>query len=260
MRKLYLSFFCFLLVTTFMIGYNVVNSKSVNLHAYSPELENTSEELIYEEDQGQNQNLENTDISDIQKIIVYGGGKISVTPDVAYVMVGVESLNSELQTAVKENDEIVSSLINYLKEQGINEKDIKTKYYSIYQKHDYTASQRFLGYQVSSTLEFKCKDIDNLESYISELTNLGANKLEGITFNCENISQYYQEALKLAIEDAKNKAECLTDKTLSIYKVTEESMYTCLPYRITNELLYSSPSILKGTMEVEAKIKVIFKS
>lgn len=192
-------------------------------------------------------------------VMVLGGGKVTAQPDVAFVEIGVESLNSDLQTALDENNQIISSLIDYLTEQGVSQDDIRTKYYSIYQKHDYSASERFLGYQVSSTLEFKCTDINNLGNHIKQLTSLGANRLGGISFDCLNTSSYYQQALKLAIEDAKSKAEALCDKPLSIVKIIEESVYTSLPYRMLETSLSNASTILKGSITVEAKIKVIFE-
>ena len=192
-------------------------------------------------------------------VMVLGGGKVTAQPDVAFVEIGVESLNSDLQTALDENNQIISSLIDYLTEQGVSQDDIRTKYYSIYQKHDYSASERFLGYQVSSTLEFKCTDINNLGNHIKQLTSLGANRLGGISFDCLNTSSYYQQALKLAIEDAKSKAEALCDKPLSLVKIIEESVYTSLPYRMLETSLSNASTILKGSMTVEAKIKVVFE-
>ena len=193
-----------------------------------------------------------------KSVLVYGGGTVTAVPDVAYVDIGVESLNSDLQAAVEENDQIIVKIIDYLKQKGISEDDIKTKYYSIYQKHDYSASERFLGYQVSSTIEFKTKDLQNLGEQIKELTSLGANRLGGISFDCEDISSYYQQALKLAVEDAQKKANALSSSPLNIIRIVEENVYTCMPYRLSETSLSTSSSIIKGSMQIEAKIKVIF--
>lgn len=253
--------FSFALVFATLFGIAFASPTIFKINALSQEMdENTSQVEIQD-------NTSTTQDEDIQqntnetpsRIIVLGGGKVTAQPDVAYVEIGVESLNADLQVALDENNGIISSLIDYLQEKGVAENDIKTKYYSIYQKHDYSASDRFLGYQVSSTLEFKCSDLNNLGTYIKDLTNLGANCLGCITFDCENISFYYNEALKLAVEDAKSKAEALSSQPLSIVKIIEENVYTCMPYRSIEASLSNASTILKGTMKVEAKIKVIFE-
>lgn len=194
----------------------------------------------------------------LEHILVFGAGKVTAIPDIAYVTIGVESLKDDLQAAIKENNDIVISLIEHLTNSGIDQKDIKTQNYYVYQKHDYTSSARFLGYQVSNTIEFKTTDLENVGTLISELTDLGANQLGGITFDCQDISTYYQEALKLAISDAKNKAAAISDTPLKIIKVIEENIYTCMPYRAANTLLNEASAVIKGSLDIEAKIKVIF--
>ncbi len=256
---------CFSLATLSLCALGAGSPKLISTSAMvSEDADYSYEEII--ESPKENTNTEGsfgasstTDARKPQFIVVFGGGKVSAAPDIAYVTVGVESLNSDLQLAVKENNDTIMSLINYLKEKGIAEEDIKTKRYSVYQKHDYTFSDKFLGYQASSTLEIKFRDLDSIGSHITELTALGANQLGGITFDCEDVSSYYQEALKLAIEDARAKASTFTDRELEIAKITEECVYTCMPYRATDTLISNAETVMKGSMEIEAKIKVVFK-
>lgn len=268
MKKITTKLLCFSLATLSICAIGAASPKLISVRAIASEEPEYSSEEIYQEEETPEIIVpeENTEDSTqpsrppkAQHIIVYGGGKVTATPDIAYVTIGVESQNSDLQLAVKENNDVVMSLINYLKENGTAEEDIKTKQYSVYQKHDYTYSNKFLGYQASSTLEVKFHDLDNISTHITEMTNLGANKLGGITFDCEDVSSYYQEALKLAIEDAKTKASAFTDRELTIDRVTEECVYTCMPYRSTNTLAADAQSVMKGSMEIEAKIKVVFK-
>lgn len=206
-----------------------------------------------------------TDLNDttnkfpVAKIIVYGGGKVTATPDTAYITVGVESVNQNLQNAIKENNDTIISIIEHLKTKNISENDIKTKYYTVYQARDYSTSEKFQEYHVKNTIEYKTNDLENLGETISELTNLGANLIEDIQFDCSKISECYKEALKLALEDAKSKAAGFTDKELTIDKITEECVYTCMPYRSIEALTNNSDTIKSGNIEVEAKILVVFK-
>lgn len=193
------------------------------------------------------------------KIIVYGGGKVTATPDIAYITVGVESVNSNLQTAIKENSDTIISIIEHLNSKNVAENDIKTKYYSVYQSRDYTTSEKFQEYHVRNTLEYKTTDLEHIGETISELTELGANRIEDIQFDCSTITECYKNALRLALEDAKSKAESLTTKELTIDKITEECVYTCMPYRSIDAYTNNSDSISSGNIEVEAKILVVFK-
>lgn len=265
MKKIVSKLLCLTLVFATLFGIAFSSPVALTVSALSPEITDSTQQLPQDTTtQDENSTTQEDDSSQVtqdapRKIMVLGGGKVTAQPDVAYVEIGVESLNADLQTALDENNQIISSLIDYLQEKNVAEDDIKTKYYSIYQKHDYSASDRFLGYQVSSTLEFKCTDLNNLGTYIKDLTSLGANRLGCITFDCQDITSYYQEALKLAVEDAKSKAEALSSQPLTIVKIIEENVYTSMPYRMMETSLSNASTILKGTMKVEAKIKVIFE-
>lgn len=272
MKKLTTTFFCISAAT--MILCSIPSPKFFTSHAISEEpfieqelnylTENAStfDAENYEHDKNNITNIDsanyNNDIS-IAKIIVYGGGKVIATPDVAYVSVGVESVNSNLQTAIKENNDTIISIIQCLNSKNIAENDIKTKYYSVYQSHDYLTSEKFQEYHVINTLEYKTTDLENLGSTIAELTNLGVNRVEDIQFDCSTIADCYQNALKLALDDAKSKAKSFTNKDLIIDKITEECVYTSMPYRSIEALTANVDSIKSGNIEVEAKITVVFK-
>ena len=227
--------------------------------------ENTDGEENFDANQTENttdgdvKNNSNTNNLPVAKIIVYGGGKVTVKPDIAYISIGVETVNSNLQTAIKENNDNIIAIIDYLKSKNIKENDIITKYYSVYQSGNYTTSEKYQKYHISNTIEYKTTDLENIGSQITELTELGANRLDNIQFDCSDISNCYQKALKLALEDAKQKAASFTSAKLTIDKITEENFYTCMPYRSIDAYANNAETVKSGNIEIEAKIVVAFK-
>ena len=195
-----------------------------------------------------------------KEIIVFGSAVVSATPDVAVVNVGIENLNTNINVAVEENNETMSKIIEYLKSIGITEENIQTKNYSVYQRYNYNDGEKFLGYQVDNSLEFKTTDLQNLSSVLTKLTDLGANRLGGITFTCSDLENYYNKALKLALENAKSKMKSLTDEILSVCKIEEKSLYSNEIYRDSAFVLAraNKESIVKGSLQIEAKIEVKF--
>ncbi len=195
-----------------------------------------------------------------KEIIVFGSAVVNATPDVAVVNVGIENLNTNINVAVEENNETMSKIIEYLKSIGIPEENIQTKNYSVYQRYNYNDGEKFLGYQVDNSLEFKTTDLQNLSSVLTKLTDLGANRLGGITFTCSDLENYYNKALKLALENAKSKMESLTDENLSVCKIEEKSLYSNEIYRDSAFVLAraNKESIVKGSLQIEAKIEVKF--
>lgn len=195
-----------------------------------------------------------------KEIIVYGCGKLTATPDTAIVNIGVENTNENLDIAIEENNKTMEKIISYLKENGMNEDDISTTNYSVYKKFNYSNGEKFLGYQVDNSLQFKSSNLENLNAILEELTALGANKIEGVTFTCQNLNNYYNEALKLALENAKTKVKSLTDEELKVCKITEKSLYCNEICRDSAVLLAKSnyDFLAKGNLQIEAKIEVVF--
>lgn len=284
MKKIILKLFLFTLVVLSIT--TITSTKLISAKCFSeepPEMEGTQ---ILDENYTQNQqkNDENVDAEEnfdanqtenttdddvknnsntknlpVAKIIVYGGGKVTIKPDIAYISIGVETVNSNLQTAIKENNDNIIAIIDYLKSKNIEENDIKTKYYSVYQSRDYTTSEKYQQYHISNTIEYKTADLENIGSQITQLTELGANRLDNIQFDCSDISNCYQKALKLALEDAKQKAASFTSAELTIDKITEENIYTCMPYRSIDAYAKNAETVKSGNIEIEAKIVVVFK-
>lgn len=231
------------------------------------ENDDTEEKFDANDDANQSENTTDSNVKydsnandePVAKIIVFGCGKVTVKPDIAYISIGVETVNSNLQTAIKENNDNIIAIIDYLKSKNIKENDIITKYYSVYQSGNYTTSEKYQKYHISNTIEYKTTDLENIGSQITELTELGANRLDNIQFDCSDISNCYQNALKLALEDAKQKAASFTSAKLTIDKITEENFYTCMPYRSIDAYANNAETVKSGNIEIEAKIVVAFK-
>ncbi len=284
MKKIIFKLFLFTLVVLSIT--TITSTKLISAKCFSEEPPKMEETQILDENYTQNQQKsdENSDVEEnfdakqtknatdgdvknnsntnnlpAAKIIVYGGGKVTVKPDIAYISIGVETVNSNLQTAIKENNDNIIAIIGFLKSKNIEENDIKTKYYSVYQSRDYTTSEKYQQYHISNTIEYKTTDLENIGNQITQLTELGANRLDNIQFDCSDISNCYQKALKLALEDAKQKAASFTSAELTIDKITEENIYTCMPYRSIDAYAKNAETVKSGNIEIEAKIVVVFK-
>lgn len=139
---------------------------------------------------------------------VTGEGKVSVKPDIATVNVGVQATGTttkEVQDNLNKNINAVSTAVKKL---GIDEKDIKTSNYNMYPNYDYTSSrQKIVGYQASSNLTIKVRNIDNANSVVDAATAAGANIVGGITFDVDDKTKAENDARKLAVADTKAKAQ-----------------------------------------------------
>ena len=147
-----------------------------------------------------------------EPLIVTGEGKVSVTPDIAKITLGIQEEGTSLKTVQNSVNKKSKTLTDALKKLGIAEKDIKTTSYSVYPQYDYMASvQKITGYRVSTSYEVTIRDFDKVNEVLVLATAYGANTAGGIAFevNNETKTKKLQEAREEAVKKAKEKAQGL---------------------------------------------------
>ena len=137
---------------------------------------------------------------------VTGEGKVTVTPDMAVVSVGVTSQGPTVKLAQKDLNTKMDAISKAVKQLGVDAKDIETENYSINPRYDYqTSVQRIIGYDANSSLTIKVRDMDKANDVIDASTSNGANQVNGISFDVDDRDTLENEARVLAVADAKRK-------------------------------------------------------
>lgn len=147
-----------------------------------------------------------------EPFIVSGEGKVSVTPDIAKVTLGIQESGQILKQVQDNLNKKSKTLVDAIKKQGIDEKDIKTTSYYIYPQYDYTnPNPRITGYSASTSYEVTIRDFDKVNEILAQATSAGANTAGGIALevNDETKAKKLQEAREKAVAKAKEKAEGL---------------------------------------------------
>jgi len=147
-----------------------------------------------------------------EPFIASGEGKVSVTPDIAIVTLGIQETGSSLKTVQNSVNIKSKSLTEALKTLGVSENDIKTTSYNVYPQYDYSnASQRIIGYQVSTNYKATVKDFDKVNDILVSATAAGANIVGNVSFDINDSTKLEKtnEARELAVKNAKEKAEGL---------------------------------------------------
>lgn len=139
---------------------------------------------------------------------VSGEGKVTVTPDVASVSVGIRSQGQTVKSAQEQINSVINKVSEAVKGLDIDKKDIRTTNYSIYPDYDYSgSSQKIKGYTALTTLSVKIRDIDKVNSVIDAATANGANEVSGVSFEVDDKEKAENEAREKAVDEAKKKAE-----------------------------------------------------
>jgi uncharacterized protein YggE len=149
----------------------------------------------------------NTEKSDM--FTVDGTGEAVGKPDTAQFTVGVTKTGSSVDETQSQTNTAVNNVIAALKNQGIEDKDIKTDDYSVNPNIDFsTGSQRTNGYTVSTNVTVKVKDSNKANAALDAATKNGANIVNGVSFtvNDDERKELEDKARADAIKEAKDQA------------------------------------------------------
>lgn len=156
-------------------------------------------------------------------ISVTGVGEVFATPDVTTFTFTVEAKEADASAAQSKSAETMNAVLAYLKETGVEEKDVKTEYYNLAPEYEYPQSMctqwscppqgepKLVGYKVSQNVSVKVRDTAKAGEIISKVGEKGAMNVSGLNFTIDDEEVLKTEAREKAIADAKEQAEVLAD-------------------------------------------------
>ncbi len=167
-------------------------------------------------------NFEYTTTSDYEATIsVNGEGEVLAVPDIGQFSFSVKA-EADTATEVQEvSGTAINEILAYLREQGIEDKDIKTQNYNLYPRYRYEEKicpfgsycgqgERVEdGFEVSQSVSVKVSDTDQAGAIIAGVGERGATNISSLNFIIDDIEALQTEAREMAINDAKEKAERL---------------------------------------------------
>lgn len=138
---------------------------------------------------------------------VTGEGKVTASPDIALVTVGIQANGSTVKQAQDQINSTINKVSDAIKKLGVDPKDIKTTNYNINPTYDFASgSQRIKGYSANTNLQIKVRQLDRANSVIDAATANGANQVGGISFDIDDKTKLENEARAKAVDEAKKKA------------------------------------------------------
>lgn len=153
--------------------------------------------------------------NDVGTISVTGHAEVAVTPDIAFVTVGVVTTGNDVETAKQENDGIMQRISNSLKAQGIAERDIRTSTFSVqpvYRQDKSTKDANAIGsYRMQNSVTVKLDDLNKLGVVVDTLFSAGANQLQGINFALSDDKALKEQLLQYAVKDGQRQATLIAD-------------------------------------------------
>ncbi len=200
------------------------------------------------------------DLEKERTINVSGEGKVFGKPNIATVTFSVLNEAETADRAMEENKKKMNEVISFLKNQEIDEKDLKTTSVNVnprYEYHsrteDFPSGERVLvAYQASQSLEVKIKDLEKVGVVVEGAINAGANQTSGLVFNVEDKEELKSEARKIAIKNAQEKADKLADKLgVKLEKIISYNESDTLPFLARESMMAMDIKEMDGRPEME---------
>lgn len=160
-------------------------------------------------------------MKDVPTLNVRGSAEVRAAPDEATVHLGVLAQELTARAAQSRANEIASAILRGLTALGIPESEIQT---SEMRLHPVFAPQnpprpaqtepeepRIVAYRATNAVSVRLTDLDKVGPAIDAGLEAGSNQLQGVEFGLQNDLPTREEALKLAVREARSKAKALTE-------------------------------------------------
>lgn len=145
-------------------------------------------------------------------ITVSATGSVEASPDLARVQSGVIVEGETAAQALAGNSDAMGKLISGLKESGIEPKDIQTSQFRVEPRYtnprDGQAPQ-INGYRVVNEVQVTVREVSKLGGILDALVKLGANQMNGLSFEVSKAETLKDDARKAAIDNALRRAKLL---------------------------------------------------
>ncbi|MDE1944143.1 MAG: SIMPL domain-containing protein [Patescibacteria group bacterium] len=152
-------------------------------------------------------------------ITVTGDGQATVAPDVAHISFTVQNTAPQVADAQAATTKQANAVIDWVKGQGIADKDITTLSYAITPQYSYRncpagalcpiGTPTVTGYQVAETVQVTVRDLANVGALVGGLGGHGVQNVSGPDFALDNPAAGYDAARSDAIAKAKAQAASL---------------------------------------------------
>jgi uncharacterized protein YggE len=205
----------------------------------------------------------------IPQINVSGEGKVKVTPDQALILATVETKGNNSKEVKKLNDQQMEAVLKLVKSMNLAPADYKTKRVSLMPQYDY--EKKKTSYIATQTIEIILRDLSKYDALMEGLVDQGVNRIDNVTFQSSKLAQYQSDARKLAMKEAKLKAEdyvsVLGQKIGSAVVITDSSqnyypqpMYAAMKGAMGGqEDTATRETMAVGEIEIVANVTVSFK-
>ncbi|MGW0564749.1 SIMPL domain-containing protein [Streptomyces sp. NPDC003016] len=143
-------------------------------------------------------------------VSVSGEGRASTAPDTAVLAAGVETTEPTAKRALAAQSAAADALLAAVREQGIDDSDVRTESLSLNAVHQHTdRASKLTGYQAGQSFSITIRDMGRTGAVMEAVTDAtgDAGRISGVAFDVADPSALRARAREAAHAEARSKAE-----------------------------------------------------
>jgi uncharacterized protein YggE len=213
-----------------------------------------------------------TNAPETHTINVVGEGKLSVTPDVAYISIALVTKANTAKEAQSLNAAGFANVQKVLFDSyKLAKKDVVTSGFQVQPNYTYADKEepKITSYSTTQTVQITYRDLAKIGVLLDDLSGAGINQMNGIQFDTEKRQEYEIQAIDNAMNNAALKAQAIAKNAgkqlKGVINVTQVGT-TALPVtyngvmmKMADSSASSATSISAGELKITSNISVQYE-
>ena len=196
-------------------------------------------------------------------VVVTGEGVVQAAPDRAWITASTESRAGNPREAQRRNAEAMTAVIEKLRGAGVASDAVRTIGYDLQPEWEVVGNRRVSrGYVARNSIEVRVDSIDRVGDVLEVAVTSGATSVGGVRFDVKDRAKLERQALALAIEDARAKADAAATAggraVERVVRIEEQGAVSRPPVPFVRveaaALAGDAPPIEAGQMELRAQV------
>jgi uncharacterized protein len=200
-------------------------------------------------------------------VTVSATGAATAVPDEARIATGVVTEAATAREALTANNAAMAKLIAALKENGIEPQDIQTSGFNLNPRYTNPRDGQppvIDGYQAANQVTVHVRDLNKMGEVLDKLVSVGANQMNGITFEISTAETLRDAARKDAVANARRRAELFAAaagvKVGKVVSIVEGAMIEPRPFVKAGRMAaMDAVPVERGTQSLEATVTVTWE-
>lgn len=198
-------------------------------------------------------------------IVVWGNGRVSARPDVAYLNVGAQAMADTAAEAQAMVSGWINQALRELEALGATSRDIETVQVSVSPQWDYQGEKpEIKGYRAIHDLRVKVRDLDQVGPWLDAMLAAGMNRVNGVHFGVEQDELYQDEALRLAVQDARRRAQVAAQAAgvelgpVLKVEIDGSARAPVMMERVAMAAMAADTQVMPGDIQFQANVRIVF--